>query len=307
MQVEPEVRLMPELFSDIPRCECHFGWNEESTNIFKQNEFTFLILSGGKEQDFILPDLGDDTNKVTSLSLRAQGVVEGLEQFGASVEQLGIQSIPKNSIELSIFPNLNHLGLSWHKKIESQVNELTKLKSIGITSYKHQELTNLNCINTIKELSLLQGNLVTLEGVNLSLETLSLVRVRNYSDIGTINKLEKLKELECTNIKKAEGIIRLETFKKLESVHVVDCSCTLDLKNIKTLKHLKKVWFNGEHINLNWEEIIPLPNLKLVGLYDTEITDDEIKAIAEKTNRKIEKLFRAGTKKRPHIQITFED
>ena len=303
--LKPETRLIPEMYSDIPRCECHFGWDDETTRVFIENIFNELILSGGKEQNFIIPDLGKEANKITSLSLRALGIVKGLEQFSKSVNQLGVSTIPKNSIDISIFKNLCYLGIDWNNKIESEVNEISNLSELGITSYKYKDLTNLNCIGQLKGLNLLQGNLVSLEGINPNLETLSLVRVRNYSDLETINKLKNLKELHCTNIKKAKGIIKLESLNKLESIHVVDCSCILNLKNIKKLKHLKKIWFNGEHTNINWEEIIPIPYLKLVGLYDAEITDDEIYQIAKKANKKIDKLFRAGTKKRPHIQITF--
>jgi len=307
MQVKPEVRLMPQLFDDFPRCECHFGWDNQSTKVFRENTFNILKLSGGNDQNFIIPDLGKDALKVSNLWLSSSAIVEGIEQFSKCITKLSILSVPKNSIDITIFKNLDFLGLTWDKKIETHVHEIETLESLSIRYYKYKDINKLQCLNKLKELSFSQGSVTNIEGVNPNLESLDLSYLRNYADVETINTLEKLKWLECENIKKATGTVKLNTFKQATFISFVNTSCTLDLKGIDQLQKLEKLWSNGEHINLNWEDIIPLPNLKLVGLYDSEITDDEIKVIAEKTNRKIERLFRAGTKKRPHIQITFED
>lgn len=307
MQVQPEVRLMPQMFSDLPRCECHFGWNEETTHIFKNNHFHDLILSGGKGQDFILPDLGKAVTKVKSLSLKALGVVEGLKQFGDCVNGLYVTALPKNSIDISLFKNLNAFGCYWNKKIEQQVNELTGIDRLGIESYESTDLMNLKSIARVKELDLSFGNLTTLNGVNNDLEKLTLIRARNYSDVVAINTFHKLKWLECKNIKKAQGVIELGNMKDLVFVCFVDTGCVLDLEATGKLQSLEKLWSNGEHINIDWEQIIALPKLKMVGLFDDEVTDEQIISFAEQANKKIERLFRAGTKKKPHIQITFED
>jgi len=306
MQVEPEVRLMPHLFGGLPRLECHFGWSNEAYNMLKENNFEILVLSGGEGQDFLIPDLGEYAQKVSALRLQASGIVEGLGQFNNTIKVLDITTVPKNSLSIKHFQNIQSLSLEWDKKIEAQIHAINSLKNLFIRYYKYKELDKLQCLRSLKKISFSQGSVSNIEGVNLALESLDLSYLRNYYDVDSINKLTELKWLNCENIKKAVGTIKIDSFKKLTFVSFVGTNCTLDLKNINKLKHLEKIWSNGEHINLNWEDIIPLPNLKLVGLYDSEITDDEIKVIAEKANRKIERLFRAGTKKRPHIQITFE-
>ena len=308
MQVKPEVIFLSDQFTDHPYLECQHGWNDETTRMFIKSKFKELILSGGAGQNFMIPDLGVYAKKVSQLRLGVhRGIVEGIEQFSESVHELGISPVPKNSIDISIFKNLNFLGITWDKKIENQVNNITMIDSLSLGSYKPTELTNLRCVSTIKKLRTLQGNLVTLEGINPNLEELSLVRARNYSDVDTINTLRELKWLQCTNIKKAQGEIELGNMKNLTFVQFVDTGCILDFNGLSELQSLEKLWSNGEHINLNWEQLIALPKLKMVGLFDSEVTDEQIKSFAEKTDKKIEKFLRAGTKKKPHIQITFED
>ena len=309
MQIDtkPEVRLMPELFSNLIKCECHFGWDNGTTIVFKQNHFNHLVLSGGENQNFIIPNLGEDAKKVSILWLSALGMVKGLDQFYNNVNILDITTVPENSIDINKFINLQSLSLEWDKKIEKKINSIKTLDNLFIRYYKYKDISKLQCIKQINKLSFSQGSVSNIEGVNLSLKSLDLSYLRNYSDVDTINKLTKLTWLSCHNSKKAIGIINLGSFKNLVFVSFVDTNCIFDLKNINKLKNLEKIWSNGEHINLKWKELILLPKLKLVGLFDNGITDEEIKAIAKKANKKIERLFRAGKKKKPHIQITFED
>lgn len=308
MQVEPEVIFISNQFTDNPYLKCCYGWNDETTKAFIESDFKELILSGGKGQEFLIPDLGNQAKKISQLRIGVhQGVVQGIEQFSENIHDLGISHVPKNSIDISIFKNLSSLGVTWDKKIEQQVNNITGVDSLSLGGYKPTDLSNLKCITTIKKLNTLQGNLVSLKGVNPDLVELSVVRARNYSDVETINTLHNLRWLHCEYINKAQGIVKLGGMNNLTFVNFVDTGCTLDFKDLGKLQNLEKLWTNGEHINLNWEELIPLPKLKVVGLFDSDVTDEQITSIAKRANKKIEKLFRAGTKKKPHIQITFED
>lgn len=306
MQVEPEVRLMPNLLGGLPRLECHFGWSEEANHILKENDFDVLVLSGGEGQDFKIPDLGANSQKVLSLRLMASGVINGLNQFEDSLVSLDIMTVPSNGVEIKDFPHIQHLSLEWDKKIEAQVHEIESLTSLFIRFYKYKNIDKLNCLNNLKKLSLSQGAVASIKGINLNLESLDLSYLKNFTDIDTINDLTNIRRIDCQNIKKAQGVVKLNQFKKANFIRFVDTGCTLDFEGINHLHDLEKIWSNGEHINVNWEQIIALPKLKIVGLIDSMITDDEIKLMAQKASKKIENLTRAGTKKAPHIQITFD-
>ncbi len=307
MQVQPEVRLMPQLSNPLPRCECHFGWDQQTTHAFKAHAFDTLKLSGGREQNFILPDLGNDAGKVTALWLDTSAVVEGLEQFSEHVQHLNVSSVPKNSIDLSLFKKLDFLAVQWDRKIADQVNQISRINGLSVSAYTPAGITQLNCARRLKKFSVLQGNLETLEGINSDLEELSIVRARNYSDIDAINSLTRLQWLECEHVKKAHGTIQPGGMPELRFLRLIEAGCVLDLQGIENLHHLEKIWSNGEHINLNWEALLRLPRLKMVGLFDSEVTDQQIRSVAENSGKKMTRLYRAGTKKKPHIQITFEN
>ena len=63
------------------RLVCRFGWNDETTRSFWSRRFEVLVLSGGRDQAFRIPDLGEKAFELKSIKLGASGVVEGLEQF----------------------------------------------------------------------------------------------------------------------------------------------------------------------------------------------------------------------------------
>lgn len=294
---------MPNLPGGLPRLECHFGWSDQATRLFKETEFESLVLRGGASQDFIIPDLGARALHLKALRLKALGSVFGLEQFHKSLVSLGVHVLPENGIGLNDFPQLLHLTAEWSRQIERQVHDMKTLSSLDVRYYNHQDISQLNCMSGLKSLSLSQGSVVSLNGVNDTIEQLDLSYLRNFTDCETLNRLTDIRRINCQQLKKAQGSIRLHQFTKAQFLRFVETGFTLDFREIEQLRSLEKIWSNGAHINLNWATLLSLPKLKFVGLRDAHITEQQITSLAQKAGKKITGLTLAGTRNNPHFQI----
>jgi hypothetical protein len=301
--IKPEARLMPDILGGLPRLECHFGWNDQASRYVKDHQFDSLLIRGGKGQSFMIPDLGTSARKVKSLSLSALGSVTGLEQFQNSLEKLDIKAIPDNGLDFNGFPHLSELSAECTQKIESQIHGLKSLSGLSLRYYSQPDVTQINCAENLKKISISQSSVVSLNGVSETLEHVELSYLSRFTDVETLNKLPNIRLINCAQLKKWQGVVQVSQFKKARFIRFVETPVVVDFQGVDQLQKLEKLWLNGAHVHLKWQEILALPNLHMVGLSDADITDEEISLMAGHSGKRITELIRAGTRKNPHIQI----
>ena len=307
---EPEVDLLPAILNTPSRLICRFGWGDVTTREFLKCDFDQLVLSGGREQGFSIPDLGPKALEVKNLDISAAGVVEGIEQF-ANIEAIDVTFMPKNGVNLSVFKHLRRVYSDRNKPIEKQIATLPKLQSVAFMGYSGVDCSAIACLSELKTFGLTQGRLQSLDGLEKcrQLECVSLAYLRNLTEVGVLEKFAGLKELHLQNLPKLSGTISVSTYTELQYFYVVECGLSVDLSGLNRNKHLKKLWLNVQHRNLSWPDLFSLRDLSLIGLLagDAPPDDQELKTLSATHGHKLQKIERAGKGKMQHLRLHFEE
>ncbi|WP_147145094.1 hypothetical protein [Oceanithermus desulfurans] len=292
------------------RLVCRFGWNDETTRSFWSRRFEVLELSGGRDQAFRIPDLGEKALELKSIKLGALGVVEGLEQF-KNLEHLYVDAWPKNGLDLRIFPRLRRLHIHQVKPAEKQLSGLPDLIEIGIAGYTGLDGSLFSSMKHLQSLTLVQGRLRSLEGLedHPKLKSMELSLVRNLVDLRALDRLSRLEHLHLQQLPKATGMIRIRTFPKMRTFYVAGSHKELrvDMAGLRELKHLQKLWVMAGKEHFGFEDVFLLPHLTLAGFTSPTGTpgDDELRSLAGRHGRQLTKIHRARSKGVDVIQLNF--
>lgn len=153
----------------------------------------------------------------------------------------------KNAIDLGEFLQLETLYLTWSKKITG-INKLLNLKKLTIRKYKpkSKDLEELTPLTNLKKLTLIQSNIVNLNGISKleRLSTVELNRLRKLNTLSDIDKLSKcLTTLDIELCKNIEDITTIESLECLETLAIVNCGDIPSIEFIKPLSNLKAIIF----------------------------------------------------------------
>lgn len=177
---------------------------------------------------------------------------------------------------------LKGLELSYHEYAKGSlrgIEELTSLKRLKIEGGYRLKMQNLTCLKGLtglESLSIIQGNITALRGIEamVNLKTLTI----EGDQLTSLNGIQHLQQLESlcvpgnclTSLKGIEG---LKNLKLLDARH----NSLVDIKEVRSLKKLRRIYMTGnnlenvdalkslkklERLQLDENRIAKLPNMK---------------------------------------------
>ncbi len=304
---QPEIELWPSWDdNNAYRLVCHFGWSEEASHAFENEEIETLELSGGS---FLIPRLGKKALELKNLEIRTSGIVEGLEQF-ENIEELTVEFLPENGLDLSLFPKLIDLSFEREKSLEKQLDNLQGLRRILITGYSGTDCSVFPSMQQLESLTLIQGRLRSLQGLESChrLQELDLALIRGLEDITAIHTLSGLKKLSLANLPKAEGTLKISRYPEIEFFYMVkSANLSVDMSGLRGHMGLRKLWLVGSVKKLDWPDVFTLPELEMVSLPEgpTPLDDDMLRSLATRHGKMMKSIQRTGPKRDRNILIKF--
>lgn len=177
---------------------------------------------------------------------------------------------PDGEVDLRNFNKLEELSIDWNKNVKG-LAQSKNLISLSLWKYnpKNKNLEDLGSLSNLKELTLTQSQISSLQGCG-SLEKLEKLELNNLSKLEFIDELEKncntLKSLWFESCKKIINHEYVTCLKKLESLAFVKCGEIPSIHFIKSLLKLKSFVFVGT--NIVDGDLSPCLGLEYVGFLD---------------------------------------
>lgn len=203
------------------------------------NEFSFLkslVISTRNEDDY------------------------GFLKYFNELKYLSIQNEGKILIDLSGLTNLERLSLQWRKNVIGLGNCIN-LKDLGLIDFNKDDLQELFGLKNLIKLRIKGSSLQSLNGIDklINLEYLLLGNCKKLELIGSLNYLNKLKQLEfdtCPSIKDFTSL----KINSLEHLSLDNCKNLRSLSFITNLTSLKRIVL-GNTIVVDGD-LRPLSNIK---------------------------------------------
>ena len=211
--------------------------------------------------------------------------LEGIESL-TNLTQIDLSDYSDQSVDFSCFPNLQGCRLEFNKS-RSSVFSLSNLKRLELIHYPYRDLTPLVPLTNLRSLSLSQGSLQNidlirefhnLEELRLNffpklanfqpissctkITWLDLDRMKGLCNLGSLNGLVNLRQLDISNCGKIQSLAPLKEFSNLEVVRFIentfiedgDVRALLELPNLKVVRFM-----NRKDYNLRREEFPGYP------------------------------------------------
>ncbi|HRP69372.1 MAG TPA: hypothetical protein PLY93_07565 [Turneriella sp.] len=169
----------------------------------------------------------------------------------------------KQPMDYGQFPKLKELRLEWHKKINLP-KVATQLKLLDLSAYKPSDksLKSLPAAPNLERLELVQGNTISLDGIEKYSRLLSAEfhYVRNLNDINAITAVRGLTSLKFHNCKNITDYSVLCKLQELELLYIHNAGTIPSIKFVTQMKSLKTFRFIETAINDG--DLTPLLRLK---------------------------------------------
>lgn len=155
-----------------------------------------------------------------------------------NLSQLSSLSLAENrqrNIDLSFIgdcPNLNQLFIQGHTKNIEVISQLTQLQSLALSGISNkQSLAFINAINSLQSLWLMLGSRDSVAEITLpALQQLELVRIKQLTDVGDLNRFSQLQQLKIEDQAKLSQLsfsqpnqtltaLRLHNVKQLQTIN----------------------------------------------------------------------------------------
>lgn len=155
---------------------------------------------------------------------------------------------------------LERIGGVWSRAWRG-LESITTLRHLRLSAYHARDLTELP-LRYIRDLTLIQPTISTLQGIEVAqdLESLKLAHASRLKDIGSIESLQRLREVA---LKSSRGVIDLSPLGCVESLQSL---------SIEGCKMLLSLAFIGR-----------LPKLEYLAVFDTLLADKSLSACTRHT------------------------
>jgi len=209
---------------------------------YKLDDINFLKVVSNHIEGLHLPETKFDTKIVNTLH---------------KLKFLGIADNKKDVIDLSNFPDLEHLACEYSTRLKG-LETCRKLKSLTLTAFnpKSKNLYDLPEFPQLIDLNLFITNVTTLQG---------------------IERFYNLKEIEIFRAPKLETISALcDLTNTLEEIQIEQSKKIKDFEILGKIPFLKKIILSesGEIRSLSF--IKKLPSLKFISFWGTNIWDGNL-------------------------------
>lgn len=202
------------------------------------------------------------------LSLNCQNIYGDREQYMSKIDYAKIHGLASLGVSVNE-------GTINYNKVET-------LKTLQVSGFRgeNKDLSDLTCSKNLDTLRLIQCNISSLNGIEVShkMQCLYLDYNRSLYDIGALSRIkETLKVLHIDSCPKIQDFSVLEELEGLESLELVGNNTLPDLSFLKKMKNLKRFVFamNVLDGNLNpcldVSYVCSLKNRKHYNLKDCEL------------------------------------
>ena len=147
---------------------------------------------------------------------------------------------------------------------QQNYNAVMTLKSLGLSDYKHQDLSDAFASSILDTLTVIQSKIKSLEGIQRSqkMQCLYLYYNRSLSDISPLQHVKQtLRALRIENCPKIEDFSVLGQLENLELLELSGSNELPDLSFLKTMKNLKTFIFS---VNVKDGDLSPCVDLSYV-------------------------------------------
>ncbi|MCG8388562.1 MAG: hypothetical protein MJA30_23630 [Cytophagales bacterium] len=185
-------------------------------------------------------------------------------------------------IDFDQLRQIEHLSITWNKKMIKNLSSLENLKTLGIVDYDELDLLPISELINIKRLRISTGKCKSLKGIeNLkALEVLSLGAFRSLNELKGVQNLQNLKFLEMDMCPKVTDYSPLSGLENLKVLELLDCKGLSSISFVSDLTKLEQLTLLGS-TKVGDNNLKPAKNVKRVYYnhkkdYNLDLRDKEI-------------------------------
>lgn len=254
------------------------SWNENRVlrvNSDMIDEYMQYYIDNNLDGVSIAPHYGFRTNsidflekypfvKCVSVSCNDRKIDISVLSKLSNLKMLAISDF-NQPLDLSNNSGLEEISIDWHNKVRLPIKSNT-LKILRIWGFKpmNKNLLELGNWPTLEELSLIQGNIASLEGVEKYplLNKMVLAYLRNLTSVKEL-QTSNLQNLELDTCKKIADIETLSEIKTLEKIIMGNCGKIPSLQFINKFANLN--FFSFVNTEIEDGDLTPCLNLDYAG------------------------------------------
>ena len=201
-------------------------------------------------------------------------------------------TVKGQKIDFSVFPKLEECLFSWRDYFAPSLLECPSLHTLGLWSCPEKDLHLLSTATQLTALSLCQGSLVDLRGIEhlQALRKLDLALLRNLSDIKSLRELKGLCSLNISKCAKVEDLSPIHSLSGLEELFIAGKYQLEDLDFLKHFPALKEFIFEVQLKKRDFAPLFDLPALRsgrFISLQDFVETPDALQELARGKGREL--------------------
>jgi hypothetical protein len=273
------------------------GMNEANEQAIRALEFDELCLFAGDFPD--LSGFADLAGRISRLTISSGVGVCDLESL-AHLKALkylriadGIEPASKGQkLDFAAFAELEECAISWKEYFSPALLECPALRSLAFWHCAAKDLEPLSKARQLTSLSLIQGGLVDLRGIEhlQSLHSLTLAHLRNLNDISAISQLRELRHIQVTKCPKVGELAPINSLSKLEVLHVDGKFEFEDLEFLRNFPNLKEFIFDSQVKKHDFSPLFDLRALRLgrfISLRNFVAKPEELQQLAQAKRREL--------------------
>lgn len=273
------------------------GLDDANEQAIRSMAFDELCLFAGDFSDLsALAGLG---GKISRLSISSGVGVCDLESLVHLTELKylriadGIEPATKGQkLDFAAFSQLEECAISWKEYFSPALLECPTLHSLAFWHCTAKDLEPLSKATQLTSLSLIQGSLVDLRGIEQlqSLRSLTLAHLRSLSDISSLGELRELRHVQIIKCPKVVDLTPINSLSKLEILHVDGKFEFEDLEFLRNFPELKEFIFDSQIKKHDFSPIFDLRALKLgrfISLRNFVAKPEELQELAQTKRRKL--------------------
>lgn len=193
-------------------------------------------------------------------------------------------------IDFSALPKLEVCSLSWKDYFTPSLLACPNLHTLGLWGCPAKDLQLLSGAPQLATLSLCQGSLADLRGIEhlQALRKLDLALLRNLSDITALRELKGLRELTISKCPKVEDLSPIHALSGLQELAIAGKHTFEDLEFLRNFPALKEFIFEIQLNNHDFSPIFDLSALRLgrfITLRDFVATAEQQQELARTKGR----------------------
>jgi hypothetical protein len=252
------------------------GMNEANEQAIRALEFDELCLFAGDFPD--LSGFADLAGRISRLTISSGVGVCDLESLA--------------HLKALKYLRIAECAISWKEYFSPALLECPALRSLAFWHCAAKDLEPLSKARQLTSLSLIQGGLVDLRGIEhlQSLHSLTLAHLRNLNDISAISQLRELRHIQITKCPKVGELAPINSLSKLEVLHVDGKFEFEDLEFLRNFPNLKEFIFDSQVKKHDFSPLFDLRALRLgrfISLRNFVAKPEELQQLAQAKRREL--------------------